>query len=98
MIAAFSLARTQAKRAKDFNAMIRMAQLPMYARIFTATTDVEAGDGNTWCNVKFKPAGVLQDADAFAMFEGMHEHYKGQGFTVDQSDEDTGEGTDEEAF
>lgn len=99
MIAAFSLARTQTKRAKDLNAMLRMAQLPMYARIFTATTDTEAGDGNTWRNVKFKPVGVVQDKDAFEMFEGMHEHYKGQGFTVDQSDEDSGNSSDtDEAF
>lgn len=86
MIAAFSLSKTQAKRAKDLNAMLRLANLPMYARIFTATTDMETSDGNTWANVKFKPKGVLQCEADFVMFEEMHNGYRSDGFVVDQSD------------
>lgn len=84
MIAAFSLSRTQVKAAKDFNAMIRMANLPMFARVFIATTYDQSGGENTWKNLKFKPVGVLQDKSIYDMFKGMHEHYAGKGFNVDQ--------------
>ncbi|MEE8606733.1 MAG: hypothetical protein V3S55_03935 [Nitrospiraceae bacterium] len=91
MIAAFSLSRTQVKAAKDFNAMIRMASLPMFARVFIATTYTQTGGENAWKNIKMKPAGVLQDSDLYAMLKGMHEHYAGAGFAVEQDKGDTAE-------
>ena len=94
MIAAFSLSKTQVKRAKDFNAMIRLANLPMYARIFTAVTDMETSDGNSWANIKFKPKGVIQSKEDFLMFEEMHKAYKSDGFMVDQSDAGVDGGVD----
>lgn len=84
MIAAFSLSRTQVKSAKDFNAMIRMANLPMFARVFIASTFDQSGGDNTWKGLKFKPVGVLQNKDLFDMLKGMHEHYAGTGFNVEQ--------------
>lgn len=89
MICAFSLSKTQAKRARDLNAMIRLSNLPMYARIFHATTDTEQKGDDSWANVRFKAAGTLQSEDDFLMFEGMHQSYRSDGFTVDQSGEET---------
>ena len=100
MICAFSLSKTQAKRARDLNALIRLANLPMYARVFTCTTDMETGDGNSWANVRFKGAGEIQVEEDFLMFEKMHQGYKSDGFTVDQSGEETKPDADagEESF
>ena len=87
MIVAFSLSKTQAKRARDLNALISLSKLPMFGRIFTAETDTEAKGDDTWANIKFKPAGVVADPAAYALFKGMNKGFATDGFTVDQSDE-----------
>lgn len=91
-LAAFSLSRTQAKRAKDLNAMIEMGILPMYARYFKASTEKDKRDLGDFFNVRFKPAGamkpgVAEDETAFAYAKEQHDYYVAQGFTV-QVDQD----------
>lgn len=87
MIVAFSLSKTQAKRARDLNALIRLSKLPMFGRVFSATTDTETKGDDTWANIKFKPAGTVASAESYSMFKDMNKGYAERGFTVDQSDE-----------
>lgn len=98
MIAAFSLSRTQVKAANDFNAMLKMANLPIYARLFTVATYEQTKGGDTWANLKMKPAGVLQDEETFNMLKDLHEQYVGGKFEVDQTGETGGTTTDEGGF
>ena len=92
MVVALSLSRSQSKKAKDLNAMLKLGTLPIFARIFTATAiDETNSDGEGYKNYGFKPAGVLQDGAKFEHFKAVNAEYTATGFTVDQSDEDSGE-------
>ena len=63
MVAAFSLSKSQVKRARDLNAILEMSNLPVYARIIRVTIEPEKNANNQeFYNVRFKPAGVVQDA------------------------------------
>jgi len=89
MLVAFSLSKSQVKRAKDLNAMLEMSQLPVYARIIRTTIEPEKNDaGQEFFNVRFKPAGVVQDEDLYKFAKAQHEYYAAQGFVVDQENHD----------
>jgi len=88
MVAAFSLSRSQAKKAKDLNAMLKMGNAPIFARQFTVqTTDETNGNGDQYKNLSFKPAGFVPDEASFKKYRDVHEGFRQKGFTVDQSDE-----------
>ena len=87
MIVAFSLSKTQAKRARDLNALIRLSKTPMFGRVFSASTDTETKGADSWANIKFKPAGYLENQANYPLFKEMNKGYAAEGFTVDQSDE-----------
>lgn len=87
MIAAFSLSRSQVKAAKDFNAMLNMATLPMYSRLFIATSYTQTKAGDAWSNLKMKPAGVCQDEVLYETLKALHQQYIGGQFEVDQTGE-----------
>ncbi len=98
MIAAFSLSRTQVKAANDFNAMLNMATLPMYSRLFTVTTYEQTKGSDTWANLKMKPAGVSQDENLYLTLKALHEQYLGGKFEVDQTGEARGNPKDDGGF
>lgn len=89
MVAAFSLSKSQVKRARDLNAMLEMSQLPIYARVIRTTVEPEKNQNNQeFFNVRFKPAGVVQDEDLFNFAKAQHEHFAANGFVVDQDGHD----------
>lgn len=91
MIVALSLSKSQEKRARDLNAMMKMSKLPIFARIFTVqTVDERSAQGDEYKNYKFAPAGVVQDEARFTNYKSVFESFKDSGFNVDQSDMDSG--------
>jgi hypothetical protein len=101
MVAALSLSRSQAKRARDLNGILKMSEIPIFARVIRVNTvDDNKGD-DKFKNVKFRPAGLVQDEETFEFTKGLHEHFAKEGFVVDQRDEDSGvddASNDEKAF
>ena len=101
MIVALSLSKSQEKRARDLNAMLKMSKLPIFARMFEVrAVDERSGQGDEYKNYKFSPAGVVQDAARFENYKAIFESFKDSGFNVDQSGEETSSshGDDEKAF
>ncbi len=91
MIVALSLSKSQEKRARDLNAMMKMSKLPIFARIFTVqTVDERSAQGDEYKNYKFAPVGVVQDEARFTNYKSVFESFKDSGFNVDQSDMDSG--------
>lgn len=92
MVVALSLSRSQEKRAKDFNAMLKMSSAPIFARVFEVkSVDERNGSGDEYKNYKFAPAGFVEDANKFEAFKSIYEGFSERGFNVDQSDEDNSE-------
>lgn len=88
--AAFSLSKSQTKRAKDLNSMLEMSQLPIYARVIRVATEPEKNDaGQEFFNVRFKPFGAVKDKDLFDFTKAKHEEFASTGFVVEQGAEDT---------
>jgi hypothetical protein len=93
LIAAFSLSKSQSKRAKDFNAMLKLSSAPIFARKFTAATEQESNGDATYANVRMKPAGFVENAEAFERYKSMALGFVGKNVTVDHSGaDDQGEG------
>lgn len=93
MLAAFSLSKSQVSRGKDLNAMLEMSQLPQYARIIRCTTEPQKNNaGQEFFNVRFKPAGVVQDEEFYNWLKGQHEHYAKAGFVIDDTGGDDADG------
>lgn len=89
MIAAFSLSKSQVKRAKDLNAILEMSQYPVYSRIIRVATEPEKNtNGQEFFNVRFRPNGLVQDEQLFNWAKGQHEYYAANGFIVDQENPD----------
>lgn len=86
MVVAASLSRTQTKRAKDLNGMLRLSTIPMFGRVFTIESYMETKDENSWANYRFRPAGVIQDESQFLFCKNLNEQFEEEGFVVDQSD------------
>ena len=85
LVAAVSLSRSSAKKAKDFNALLKLGQAPIWARVFTATTVDEHNDQGDFKNVEFANAGFIDDASAKA-YQGIFDAFSGHAFNVDHSD------------
>lgn len=89
LVAAFSLSRSQAKKAKDLNAMLKMGNAPIFARKFTVkTVDEKNASGEAYKNVVFVPNGFVPDEASFNKYRTISEGFRSAGFTVDQTDED----------
>lgn len=92
MVVALSLSRSQEKRAKDLNAMLKMSSIPIFARVFEVkSVDERSGSGDEYKNYKFSPAGFVEDQGKFEMFKSIYEGFSDGGFSVDQSDGDNSE-------
>jgi hypothetical protein len=92
LVAALSLSNSQVKKAKDFNAMLKMGTAPIFARKFAVTTwDDTSKAGDDFKNIEFKPAGFVEDENVFTFTKGLFDSFSHKGFTVDQSDGDSGD-------
>ena len=92
LVAAMSLSSSQVKRAKDFNFMLNSGDAPIFSRLFAVTTyDDMSKAGDEFKNINFKPAGFVEDPNVFSFTKGLFERFSAKGFTVDQSDLDSGD-------
>jgi hypothetical protein len=88
LVAALSLSNSGVKKAKDFNAMLKMGNAPIFSRVFECVTvDETNAAGDDFKNYSFKPGGFVEDANVFEYTKSLHEGFAERGFTVDQSDE-----------
>jgi hypothetical protein len=86
MVAALSLSRSQAKKAKDWNAVLKMSPAPICARKFNISTVSETSGENEYKNFDIKPAGFV-DEDAYRnIYAPMAQSFVGRSLNVDQSD------------
>lgn len=89
MIAAFSLSRSQEKRAKDLNALLKLAQgTPIQARVLTAKSVMEHKGGNDYANYKFGVAGFVESEDQFKAYQKLADSLAEAGYSVDQTNDD----------
>lgn len=89
LVAAISLSNSGVKKAKDFNAMLKMGgpSKPIFCRVFQCiSVDETNAAGDDFKNYSFKPDGYVED-ELFPFTKGLHEEFADKGFTVDQSDE-----------
>jgi len=88
LVAALSLSRSGAKKAKDFNALLKLGgNIPIFARVFTISTVDEKNDKGAFKNFAIKPAGFVAK-DEFPVFRSMAEGFLNANFSVDHSDDD----------
>lgn len=92
MICAFSLSRTQVKRARAFNALLDTGSLPIYVRKYIVYTDTETGGKFTWPNVRFKPNGRVTELEAVKFFKGIADGFATEDWVVADQAEATEEG------
>lgn len=97
-IAALSLSKTQVKRAKEFNALLKMSSAPIFSRVFTVEATSEKNSEGEFNNLKFKPAGFVESQEEFNQYRMMAESFADRQIVVDQSDGDSTENDTEEAF
>lgn len=86
-LAALSLSRTSAKKAKDLNALLKQGTAPIFARRFTMKSVDDKSDAGEYKNYQFKPAGFVSE-EQFSRFKDLFDGFAVKGYTVDQSDED----------
>ena len=86
MVAALSFANTAAKKARDFNAMLKMSTVPMFARKFTVQSVDDHAGGNEFKNFLIKPSGFVQEEALFEHCKGLFEGFRGRAVNVDHSD------------
>lgn len=86
MVCALSLSRSQAKRAKDLNGILKLSSLPTFSRLFTLTAEEEVKDDNIFANYRFRPAGTIQEEELFNFARGLFEDFSESQWRVDQSD------------
>ncbi len=89
LVAALSLSNSGVKKAKDFNAMLKMGNAPIFARMFSVMSVDETNPaGDEFKNYDFKPAGFVEAQETFEFTKALHANFSAKGFTVDQSDEE----------
>lgn len=86
LVAALSLSRSQAKKAKDFNALLRLGTAPLPSRVFTFTSIDEHNDQGDFKNIKVENAGFVQDKDQFEKYLDMFKGFSGKIVNVDHTD------------
>lgn len=86
LVAALSLSRSGTKKAKDFNAVLKLGgRVPVFARKFTMTTVDEKNDKGAFKNFSIKPDGFVDEKD-FAGYQQMAEGFSNMNYSVDHSD------------
>jgi hypothetical protein len=87
MVAALSLSRSQAKKAKNFNSLLKLGSAPLWARLFNAVTVDEQNDQGKFKNVDIAANGFVS-AEDFSRYADMAKGFAGKTIVVDQSDDD----------
>lgn len=93
MIVAVSMSKSQVRKAKDLNAVLKMVRpdVPISAKVFTlASVDDKNQNGEEYKNWAVKPESedklVVSDESLFKFADGVKKGFEQTGFTVDQSD------------
>lgn len=88
MIAAASLSKSQVKKAKDLNAVLKMVRpdLPIGAKLFKVVTIDDFAGENQFKNWKFAFDSAVEDENLGSFALSVQQGFQGQGFNVDQSD------------
>lgn len=89
MIAAISLSRSTSRKAKDFNALLKLGKgAPMFGRVFNATTaDAQNDKGQKFKTVDFSNAGYVDPA-SFTNYEEMFNSFAINNYNVDHDNGD----------
>jgi hypothetical protein len=96
-ILALSMSRTAAKKAKDWNSMLKMGGAPMFARVFNLVSIPDQNDqGQKYFNYSITPNGFVQDALIFEGLKKLNSELGAKGVNVDWSDEE-GKASDTES-
>lgn len=91
MVAALSLSKSQTKKAKDFNALLKLGgNVPVWARLFDVLTIDEQNDQGKFKNFRFEPAGFVNE-EQFKEYAAMAAGFVGRNVNVDHSDGEDGE-------
>lgn len=94
LVAALSFSRSSAKKAKDFNALLKLGgRVPVFARKFTIGTVDEKNDKGAFKNFVVKPNGFV-DEKSFKVYQTMAEGFTNMNYSVDHSDGDDDAETD----
>lgn len=93
MVAAFSLSKSQVKRAKDLNTALKMGNLPLCARKFTVITEQEKNDHGSFANIRFRPNGRVEDITALEAYANIQLGFEDTDWKVDDAQE-----SNEQAF
>jgi len=87
-LVAISFNRSSAKKAKDLNAMLKMGNVPMFARQFAIGSIPDTNDaGDRFYNFALQPAGFVQSQEMFDQLKRMHLDLGQKAVEVDWSDE-----------
>lgn len=91
MVAALSFSKSQVKKAKDWNAILKLSPAPIFARLFNVTTVDEKNDQGDFKNFDVKPAGFVEEGDFNNTYKPAALSFVGKVVSVDHSDgEETG--------
>jgi len=94
---ALSLSRTAAKKAREFNAMLKLGPAPTFARIYELSSFMDKADENTFANYQFSSKfDVVKNENFFKALLDLHESLRTKGVNVDYSDVEEGQGVSEE--
>ena len=90
IVAAVSLSNSAHKRAKKFNALLKMpSKFPTFARVYAITSDDCTNPaGQIYKNWVFKPAGNVAE-DLFPITLDLFKQFDRESFVVDQSRADS---------
>lgn len=88
IVAAMSLSRSQTKKAKDWNAALKLSPAPIFSRLFTVATLDEPHGNETYKNFDIKPAGFVDGADFASVYKPTAAAFAGKAYNVDHSDGD----------
>jgi hypothetical protein len=90
-LVALSFNRSSAKKAKDLNAMLKMGNVPMFARQFKLGSLPDSNDaGDRFFNYSITPAGFIQSPTLFEELKRMFADLSHRDVAVDWSDEEKG--------
>lgn len=99
IVAALSMARSQTKRAKDFNGILKLGNAPMFARVFDIRViDEQSKKKNNakYKNLQIVPAGFVPE-ESFSFFKSLAETFASRSYVIHQ-DVDEEEATDDGAI
>jgi hypothetical protein len=87
-VTALSLSKSSAKKAKDFNALLKLGgKVPMWSRQFIVKSIDDQKDSDKFKNYSFAPDGFV-DGEAFKRYAQMADGFNSGSFNVDHSDGD----------